>query len=534
MGVIEDVYEDIETDVSFERFEEAVTDKVEKMGGLTDEETAAELIKHELKDQEVGSIADIEPGMDEVKFLGKILSIGETRTFERDDDEDADGKVCNVELADASGNVRAALWDKMADSATEQLDVGDVLRVKGRPKEGFNGLEVSVDQAEPELDADVDVKIQDTYTVEELSLGLSDVNLMATVLETEQVRTFDRDDGSEGRVSNLVVGDETDRVRVTLWDGMADRATELDTGTSIEVVDGYVRERDGGLELHVGERGAIEEIDDDIEYVPDTTTIADVEIDDIADIGGGVIETDSKNTFDRDDGSTGQVRNVRLKDDTGEIRVALWGDKADQNIELADEVVVTDAEIQEGFRDDVEASAGWRSTVSVVGDSAATDRSSSNASQDSSTDANTGLGAFSGADTDANPGGEPTDDTTLGAGTQEAAAGGTASRPGDTEMSGSSSGSGSSPSSGSTTGAEAGHGASSSADQGDGRGEPTADEASGNVEFTGTVVQAGNPVVLDDGKQTKSVETDAELRLGETVTVRGSERDGRIDADDVF
>jgi Single-stranded DNA-binding replication protein A (RPA), large (70 kD) subunit and related ssDNA-binding proteins len=235
MGVIEDVYEDIETDVSFERFEEAVTDKVEKMGGLTDEETAAELIKHELKDQEVGSIADIEPGMDEVKFLGKILSIGETRTFERDDDEDADGKVCNVELADASGNVRAALWDKMADSATEQLDVGDVLRVKGRPKEGFNGLEVSVDQAEPELDADVDVKIQDTYTVEELSLGLSDVNLMATVLETEQVRTFDRDDGSEGRVSNLVVGDETDRVRVTLWDGMADRATELDTDTSIEV-----------------------------------------------------------------------------------------------------------------------------------------------------------------------------------------------------------------------------------------------------------------------------------------------------------
>ena len=532
MGVIEDVYEDIETDVSFERFEEAVTDKVEKMGGLTDEETAAELIKHELKDQEVGSIADIEPGMDEVKFLGKILSIGETRTFERDDDEDADGKVCNVELADASGNVRAALWDKMADSATEQLNVGDVLRVKGRPKEGFNGLEVSVDQAEPELDADVDVKIQNTYTVEELSLGLSDVNLMATVLETEQVRTFDRDDGSEGRVSNLVVGDETDRVRVTLWDGMADRATELDTGTSIEVVDGYVRERDGGLELHVGERGAIEEIDDDIEYVPDTTTIADVEIDDIADIGGGVIETDSKNTFDRDDGSTGQVRNVRLKDDTGEIRVALWGDKADQNIELADEVVVTDAEIQEGFRDDVEASAGWRSTVSVVGDSAATDRSSSNASQDSSTDANTGLGAFSGADTDANPGGEPTDDTTSGAGTQEAAAGGTASRSGDTEMSGS--GSGSSPSSGSTTGAEAGHGASSSADQGDGRGEPTADEASGNVEFTGTVVQAGNPVVLDDGKQTKSVETDAELRLGETVTVRGSEQDGRIDADDVF
>jgi replication factor A1 len=40
--------------------------------------------------------------------------------------------------------------------------------------------------------------------------------------------------------------------------------------------------------------------------------------------------------------------------------------------------------------------------------------------------------------------------------------------------------------------------------------------------------------VLDDGQETRSVETDADLRLGEEVTVRGRERDGRIDADEVF
>jgi replication factor A1 len=41
-------------------------------------------------------------------------------------------------------------------------------------------------------------------------------------------------------------------------------------------------------------------------------------------------------------------------------------------------------------------------------------------------------------------------------------------------------------------------------------------------------------VVLDDGQRTKSVETDASLRLGEEVTVRGAERDGTIRAEDVF
>lgn len=525
MGVIKDVYEDIETDVSYERFKEAVEDKVEQMGGLADEETAAMLIKHELDDQEVDSIADIAPGMDEVKFLGKILSIGDIRTFERDDDEDVDGKVCNIDIADASGQVRAALWDKMADSAPDELAVGDVLRVKGRPKEGYSGLEVSVDKAEPEPDAEIDVQIQDTYDVGDLSLGISDVNLMATVLDTEQVRTFDRDDGSEGRVSNLVVGDETGRVRVTLWDGMAGRATELTNDDSIEVVDGYVRERDGDLELHVGERGAVEEIDTDIEYVPETSAIETLEMDDIADIGGGVIETDPKRTFDRDDGSTGQVRNVRIKDDTGEIRVALWGDKADRNIELADNVVVTDAEIQDGFRDDLEASAGWRSTVSVVSEHVSSDAGAGSGSGidsgstseigsggDTDTSAERGLGAFGGdAGDDDGPSSGPKDrpeaETTGSVGSSAPAKSGSAS--------------------GSTT--ESGGTASG------GRAAATASaETAGEKEFTGTVVQAGDPVVLDDGTQTKSVNTEATLRLGEEVTVRGTEHDGRIDADEVF
>jgi len=136
MGVIEDVYEDLDTDVEFEEFEAAVEDKVDQMGGLADEETAAMLIAHELRDEEADTIADIEPGMNDVKFLGKVTSIGDIRTFERDDEDAEEGRVCNVDVADASGSVRVALWDDMAAAAEEQLEVGQVLRVMGRPKEG--------------------------------------------------------------------------------------------------------------------------------------------------------------------------------------------------------------------------------------------------------------------------------------------------------------------------------------------------------------------------------------------------------------
>jgi len=476
MGVIEDVYEDLDTDVEFEEFEAAVHDKVEQMGGLADEETAAMLIAHELEDEEVSGVADIAPGMDEVKFLAKVIGVGDLRTFERDGDDEDDvdeGRVINVDVADETGQVRISFWDRMAQSVDDgELEVGDVLRIKGRPQEGYSGVEVSVDQAEVAEDAEVDVQVQDTYRVDDLSLGLSDVNLQGRVLATDSVRTFDRDDGSEGRVSNLTLGDETGRIRVTLWDEKADRVAELDSGTSVEVVDGYVRERDGDLELHVGSRGAIEEIDADVAYDPETDDIADLELGGTADLAGGVIETDPKRTFDRDDGSEGQVRNVRIKDGTGDIRVALWGEKADLDVDLADYVVVTDAEIQEGWQDDLEASAGWRATVTVTdppGDAAGVDA-------EDGTNANTGgspgLDAFGGDDTPqaeagANAGSAPTDD-------------------GET------------------------------------------------VQFTGTVVQAGDPIVLDDGTETRSVETDADLRLGEEVTVRGSVQEGRIDADEVY
>jgi len=266
-----------------------------------------------------------------------------------------------------------------------------------------------------------------------------------------------------------------------MWDEKADRVEDLQSGESVEIVDGYVKERDGSLELHVGSRGAVEPLEEAIEYVPETTDIGGVEIGQTVDIAGAVIEADEKRTFDRDDGSQGQVRNIRLKDESGDIRVALWGDKADKEIDLADQVLVTDAEIQDGWQDDLEASGGWQSTVSV-------------------------LESGSGGDT---PTDTPTQTTEREA--EAAAAAGGLSAFEDGGAAGASAGD----SSESTTDSE-------SAESGD------------VVEFTGTVVQTGNPVVLDNGSETRSVETNDNLRLGEEVTVRGSETDGTIDADELF
>ncbi|SEW21069.1 single-stranded DNA binding protein [Natrinema salifodinae] len=498
MSDIEGVYEDLEADVSLEEFREAVEAKVEQMGGLADEETAAMLVAHELGESEVGGVADIEPGMEEAKFVAKVISIGEMRTFERDG-EDEDGRVVNVEVADETGSVRAAFWDDHAEAAIEELEEGQVLRIKGRPKEGFSGVEVSVDDVEPDADTEVDVQVSDTHTVEDLSLGLSNVNLVGLVLDTDSVRTFDRDDGSEGRVSNLVLGDETGRIRVTLWDDQADLATEFDPDETAEVIDGYVKERDGQLELHVGNRGAVEAVDEEVEYVPESTPIEDVEIGQTVDIAGVIRSADPKRTFDRDDGSEGQVRNIRVQDATGDIRVALWGEKADVNIGPGDEVALGDVEIQDGWQDDLEASAGWQSTITVLESQSDSGGTGGESGADGASDQNAGLSAFAG-DED-------------GAGSE---AGGDAGASADDTG---------------ATAAESADAGGAAAEANAGSDEPTNGE---ELEFTGVVVQAGDPIVLDDGETTMSVATDVDVGLGEEVTARGVVRDGRLEANDVF
>jgi replication factor A1 len=523
MGAIEDVYADLEADVSEAEFREAVEAKVEQMGGLADEETAAMLIAHELADGEVGGVADIEPEMDEAEFAARVTSVGDIRTFERDTDGDDagdgpdEGRVLNAEVADETGSVRITFWDERAVNAAEFLEPGQILRVGGSPRDGYDGVEVTVQdvQTEEEMNEvpEIDVQVVDEYRIEDLSMGLSDVNLQGRVLDTDSVRTFDRDDGSEGRVANLTLGDETGRVRVTLWDERADRAGELAPGDAVEVVDGYTRERDGALELHVGDRGRVEELDEEIDYEPTSTPIGNLEDDDIdetVDVAGVVRSADPKRTFDRDDGSEGQVRNVRLQDGSGDIRVALWGEKADADVGPGDELLVTDAEIQDGWQDDIEASAGWRSTLVPLDEGEAPVAAGGNGD--------------SGA-REASGGAADTEAADAGAGTDPGLdAFQDGSTPAD-HASGSESGEGEVGAAGTDTDAIV----DADADPGEANGD-----AAEETEFTGVVVQAGDPVILDDGERTVSVEADGvDVELGEEITVRGRLREGRLDADEV-
>lgn len=106
---------------------------------------------------------------------------------------------------------------------------------------------------------------------------------------------------------------------------------------------------------------------------PNTTPIADVEMDETHDIMGVVRSVEDIHEFEKDDG-TGQVRNIRIQDRTGDLRIALWGEHADNNFDIGDYVHILNADIEDGYHDTLEGSVGYESSIYVVDEPEESDR----------------------------------------------------------------------------------------------------------------------------------------------------------------
>lgn len=366
---VKDVYERLTTRISEGEFAKRVNEKVENMSGLCDEKTAALLVAHELGVDATMQIGSIDAQIRTVAFVGKLTRISPIREFTRDGEV---GYVSNLVVSDETGSVRVVLWNDLAKHA-EELEVGQTLRISGVVREGPYGVEVNA----RELEVDTSVANEATGYAKEkeeiagLMVGLSGVDISGVVLDVEPARTFSKRDGSVGKVAGISIGDKTGTIRVTLWDTMAEKASDFSRGDVLKVTNGYTRERYGKLEIHVGDRGAIEKGVEHVEFTEQITPINNVKIGVPCTVEGIIDDVGSLREFTRNNGSIGKVRNIVLRDDTGEIRAALWGDRATAINEghLGRRIIARDCLPKSGFNDQLELSIDWRSGLCFLDES---------------------------------------------------------------------------------------------------------------------------------------------------------------------
>jgi len=86
-----------------------------------------------------------------------------------------------------------------------------------------------------------------------------EANLRATVVAVSPVRTFNRQDGTSGRVLNLELRDESGSCRFALWDddvGLVERG-KIAVGSTVRALDCYVKRTNFGLDVSRGKFGAL-------------------------------------------------------------------------------------------------------------------------------------------------------------------------------------------------------------------------------------------------------------------------------------
>lgn len=306
--------------------------------------------------QEIFKIGDATE-KENVTILGILTKIYDTITFQKNDG--SEGKVRSIEVTDDTGSIRVTLWNKETEIA---MNKGDFIKIEGgnmefddysgnsyRYNTGWNAAIV----LNPDMDDELREKLTaiNKFEITKISDVLDvefdegrEVDVIGRILAMNDIREFQRVDGTEGQVRSIDLADETGVVRTSLWDDKADINQGL--GDAIKIENARTRLGQGTMELSVGKSSRITvPEDDEIENLPSYESLEEDRYNDrtISQLEENEMNTKLRvrvtninqiNTFTRSDGRDGKVRSIYVADETGEIQVSLWDD--DTNIKFSD------------------------------------------------------------------------------------------------------------------------------------------------------------------------------------------------------
>jgi replication factor A1 len=235
--------------------------------------------------EEIGVDFDARPISEEMKISSlqdrlfnitlkvKIQRVFNLSTFTRKKDN-SEGKVLSMIVADDTGTARLVFWDKKAEEM-ENAQPNEIIKVAGaytKPNRDGNEIEIhagnsaSVERGLKDKMKTVEAPIASSSSspplgmknIGDLAINMWDVDIEGKVATVYDVKNFTKKDGSEGQVRNVVIADQTSKIRVTFWDDDVDKITKLKEGDVIRIIHGYTKEGfRGGLEFTVGRKAEI-------------------------------------------------------------------------------------------------------------------------------------------------------------------------------------------------------------------------------------------------------------------------------------
>ncbi|UCG03706.1 MAG: DUF2240 family protein [Candidatus Heimdallarchaeota archaeon] len=372
MSNIEELIKKISQKAGLSRAEikKRIEEKQKELGFFVNDIAAAHIIakdlnvslgRPELKKRPkltIESLKKMEPGLSGVGLTAIILRVFHPIEYLR---EGTKGILAPILLHDGTDSIRTILWGTMARRITEkQIERGSVIKIKqgytklGRTQE----LELHIgDRGLIELDTETETKDfpnpeDEILDLDALDEEMQEIDVKATVLRVGKLTTFNRSDGTEGRVSNLFLKGLRTTRRIVFWDNQAELAFNFTRGDEILIQAANVKlDRDGKPELHttrttyitkIGHK-TLPSIDEEqapeiVQYEAIEKKLAEIEVSD-----GMVTITARKgpvsklSSFTRSDGTTGSVKRATIFDETSVTTLVLWNEAISSFDDLGDE-----------------------------------------------------------------------------------------------------------------------------------------------------------------------------------------------------
>lgn len=199
--------------------------------------------------------------------------------------------------------------------------------------------------------------------------GMRDVEVVGKIQQVFDLRSFQRSDGSQGKMASFLLGDETGTIRVVLWGEQANKVAELKPEMIVKIKSGYVKGNENRKEIHLNERskliinpegetvgevkkietkrkniGELKENDENVEIVGYIVQVFDLKFFEICPICN-VRARSRDNIFICEE--HGQINpeysyvlNLYLDDGTGYIRVVFFRDYVNKLLKLKNEDIM--------------------------------------------------------------------------------------------------------------------------------------------------------------------------------------------------
>ncbi|MCW4048579.1 MAG: OB-fold nucleic acid binding domain-containing protein [Candidatus Bathyarchaeota archaeon] len=352
-----------------EAVQKLIEEERAKAAGLLTEEAAAHLVSSNLgingaceKIEAKLKIGDLTAGLSDVSLSGRVIHVFPSRTFDRDNQRK--GKVLRMIIGDKTGTVTVVFWDDKADHVeAAKLDPGKIVRIlHGYSRERRGNVEVNMGNRGQIFMEPMDAIEEDFPDLDSFFGTPADVysegtvHLQGVVMDSFPVNTFSRQDGSEGKVSRLVLEEGGARINLVLWDDKVEQYGETEKSSKIRVISGNARTgNQGSPEVHIGWDTEIQVLEVGVkpkEAVPFWTKIGDLK-EGVGSVNVAAIATQvgEQREFVRRDGTEGRVISVLLEDDTGTVRLSLWDDDVDlaEKMDEGTVIVVENGYTRAGF-----------------------------------------------------------------------------------------------------------------------------------------------------------------------------------------